>query len=383
MDISIQEIYLEKFKLNVTKHNKKLEVLGISPITYSIKNKRFIKIDKYAETLILDIEVNIPNELEYENWEIIAIREHLPNNLNLIYHINKKIEFNKDWNQLPSICEHCNINRFRKFTYIILEKSTNELKIIGSSCINDYTGHKNFEKSIKSIINSIKSLEGFTYPDDLIKIGSYYRVKFILSLASIIIKKLGWCPSSKGGLTKKAIESFITDPYEFRAKYTKDEINITEEDKDLAIKIIEYINTLDQDSSYISNLKALFSIGRVEKKHFGLIASAVQVYFNSLIKKVEVKSEFFGEKGTRYHDIQLKVHNIKYLTTNQYGYYGIDSYLITFIDENGNIFKWFTSKNNLEINITYKCSFTVKDHSEWNNIKETIINRVKDTTNKK
>jgi hypothetical protein len=97
--------------------------------------------------------------------------------------------------------------------------------------------------------------------------------------------------------------------------------------------------------------------------------SQVEPEVTSEEEKVVSVSQWFGEVGTRYKDLKLKVTFTTGFET-AYGY----SYLNKMEDEKGNVFVWF-SANCLNEGMTYTMNGTVKDHSEYNEVKQTVLTR--------
>lgn len=58
------------------------------------------------------------------------------------------------------------------------------------------------------------------------------------------------------------------------------------------------------------------------------------------------------------------------------GLYGSQN-IYTFEDENGNIYTWFTKTENFDEKEEVFITATVKDHSEYNDVLQTIVTRVK------
>jgi hypothetical protein len=86
-------------------------------------------------------------------------------------------------------------------------------------------------------------------------------------------------------------------------------------------------------------------------------------------EKMVPVSQWFGEIGKRYNALKLTV---KFTTgfDTAYGY----CFLNKMEDEEGNVFVWFSS-NCLETGTTYTMNGTVKDHSEYNEVKQTVLTR--------
>ena len=89
------------------------------------------------------------------------------------------------------------------------------------------------------------------------------------------------------------------------------------------------------------------------------------------LKNLRSKSNWIGEIKER---LELEV---KVLKVSEFeGRYGRGT-RFEFLDNDGNILVWFTnSAKDMKENGQYKIRGTVKDHSEWQGCKQTIINRV-------
>ena len=85
-------------------------------------------------------------------------------------------------------------------------------------------------------------------------------------------------------------------------------------------------------------------------------------------KNASVKDEFYGVIGTRY-DLELTFDKVVHF----------EDYSMYFYHDNENrCFKWSTQNaSTTEVGKTYKMVGTVKDHREYNGVKQTCINRCK------
>lgn len=99
-----------------------------------------------------------------------------------------------------------------------------------------------------------------------------------------------------------------------------------------------------------------------------------------MTKKVEEKaynnSVHVGEEKERI-ETTLTVNRVFPKETN----FGV-TYIYHMNDPNGNYFVWFASTAALEVGETYDVKATVKQHSEFNGVKQTVVTRVKPINNK-
>ena len=96
----------------------------------------------------------------------------------------------------------------------------------------------------------------------------------------------------------------------------------------------------------------------------------IEEFVNSLIYD-ESPSEFIGEIGDRI-DVELTCDKAMPIMNN----YGTN-YFHTFHDDCGNVYVWSTTARLLEVNTVYHIRGTVKEHSIYKNVKQTILSRCK------
>lgn len=82
-------------------------------------------------------------------------------------------------------------------------------------------------------------------------------------------------------------------------------------------------------------------------------------------------SNWYGEVGERFYDLPITVVRVGGCET-MYGW----SNIITFVDENKNLFTWFTSSScSCQKGEKYLLAATIKKHNEYNGEKTTVISR--------
>ena len=151
-------------------------------------------------------------------------------------------------------------------------------------------------------------------------------------------------------------------------------------------EIIEYYNSLEDDSEFIHNIHVMLNEGYVQYKNFGFLCYLPQGYAKHIQKEVEkakraeivLNSKYFGEVGNRYKD--KAIDNVTLVTSweTQYGITHI--YKITLND--GAILTWKTNNGLYLFNDNEKfdkISFTVKEHKEYKGEKQTEVTRCKVT----
>ena len=142
----------------------------------------------------------------------------------------------------------------------------------------------------------------------------------------------------------------------------------------------------------LMNCKAIMAGTVCGVKHFGVLAYAPVAYEVALERERRAavrdakkayeaeRSQYVGEEGQR---IEIEVHTCRLITSweSQYG----KTYLYKMVDDDGNVFIWFASSAFGKFTDDYewvdfkagKVKATVKEHSERDGIKQTVITRCK------
>ena len=126
------------------------------------------------------------------DWEFVASVEHTENG-NVFSGILGIEVPSRYYNSKP-ICEHCNTNRFRKYTYIIRNKKTGEFRQVGKACLKDYTGGMSAE-AVAQYISLFDSMIAGEAPDTGCRIEHYLDKEKYLQYAAETIRLFGYVKS--------------------------------------------------------------------------------------------------------------------------------------------------------------------------------------------
>lgn len=153
----------------------------------------------------------------------------------------------------------------------------------------------------------------------------------------------------------------------------------TEDDKQTAQFIIDEIKKIDNKNfnDYIWNLQSIVEKEYITVKEIGFLASAVKFVMKSKTEsnKTEQKESVFVGSENEKLTMMLKPILISPFES-QWG----RGLMIRFEDENGNILVWFSTsskKEDYQLDVFDKFSFTVKKHEQFKGINQTLITRVK------
>jgi hypothetical protein len=164
--------------------------------------------------------------------------------------------------------------------------------------------------------------------------------------------------------------------------------DIKEETVEIAKEAFNWCKNLtdaDCNTSYLFNLREICRTealsGYVSLS--GMIASLVPTYLRGLENKKRESLQAQGNTGSYLFEVGQRVTETvtvkDHKTYNSYAYNGEEciKHIYTFI-LNGNTLVWFTDKR-LSCNIgdSLKLTGTVKEHKEFNSVKQTIMTRCK------
>lgn len=376
----------------IAKLNKRAKKLGLEEITYvfgkAYIEKRSVLTSnvefpdmppeyKDKNLLVIPVEITGPLVVAYSGWRFVAAITHLGEE-NLIRCI-ADIEVPKKYRTIASNCDHCKVSRRRNDTYVLIKEG--EFVQVGSTCIKDFLG-SNSPDAILSQAEFISDLISYLTACDEEGFGgggggNYFHIETFLSKTNAVIRNHGWLSKTKadeiGGVaTARHVENnlfHMVGGTSATQKYSE----VLDSDKEKAAKIIEWAENLSDEecsSDYMFNVRAIVRSGMVGIKFFGYAASIVAAY-DRMIADLEEKpnSNWVGElKKRMVFELELKKEFV------YESMYGMNSKFI-FSDCSGNVFVWVTSKRSLEVGKKYKVKGTIKQHSEYKGVKQTVLTR--------
>lgn len=330
-------------------------------------------------------------------WKFIASVEHTPKG-NII---NKAcdVEVPERYYTSNSVCEHCNSNRYRKDTYLVMNEETGEFKQVGKSCLKDFTmgmsaeGVAQYTALFEELIQGEAPCGG--------RGESYYPVKEYLMYVAETIKHFGFvrthddCGNYNYDNTRsRAFNYYLID---HGGRFTYEEEKLLREamqrvsfdaqsNAEVAEKVLEWLNAQEGDNNYMHNLKTACSLEFTAYRNLGIIASLYPTYRReveyqekkaekerqrALQQASEQNSTYIGNVGER---IEIDVQSFECVTSWETDYGTTRIY--KFVDTNGNIYTWKTSNYIYEDEVS-KVKGTVKSHTEYRGIKQTEITRCK------
>ena len=323
----------------------------------------------------------------YDGWRVLGCVQRKDGVLQCFFDSGSLIQ---EYKNTDFHCDHCHKSVYRSSVVILENEITKERKVVGTSCVKEFTRgglDGNLIVSIADLSEYIENNLLFMQFDgknanDLDKewfegrgllgnINRGYSVKKVVSCASSLIREYGFHSSQD---MEKATWKFILETMDRYNTY------VTKEDEQEAEDAINWILSLDEDeqnnSSYLFNLYQICKNEFCTERYFGFLASLIPAYRKTVVsKKVKTKSSnYVGNVGDK---ITSNVTITKRLCFDSF--YG-SCYIILMKDSEGNTLKWKTSK---PLNALYRegiqitVTGTVKDHEDYRGEKQTSLIRCK------
>lgn len=373
---------MARLRDRIAKLNKRALKIGVEPVGLTVLNT-YEKKGRVEKHNITYYEISVSGVApKYQGWTFGGTIEHTEAG-NILRAVPGS-EIPEEYRGSAKECGHCQKQRNRKDTYIVIHES-GQVKQLGKSCLKDYTGHVSPEwlAQMAELIDDIEELEGGEYSEESEHSGGARRSSMVPT--DLFMEKVCQAIAIQGGYitSKQAMNSKLmsTANLAFMQFYpTKDNkehiFEVTEESKAKAKEIMQAISNREVNNNFEHNVKVALSSKELERKQAGIAASAVLIFERDLVKKLEFKkrdiSVHLGASGEKMEK-DVTIHK-KFVLDTMYGTMRV----IIMLDDAGNTLVWKTSTDSgLETGDKATVKFTVKKHSEYKGIKQTEVVRLK------
>ena len=320
--------------------------------------------------LVEVFDITIDSEIiRKDGYTVVARIEHLDGG-NIVNTFGEDT-CKPEWSTAEPKCEHCGNNRHRRITFIVRHEDGSE-KQVGRSCLKDYCGiNPDYVMWLNQLQDLILNDDIDHYDFDSRPTPKAYSAVTMLALAKKVLGNQGYIKSGEPNSNRQRM-SELCDNYK-----------PSEAELDEAKKMADEFAAMNNEEicdGMLASIQTLINSGYCKASHFGYLAYApvaYEKYIEQMKRKAErdaeraaeLTSEYVGEVGQR---ITVQLSKMKLLTSwkTMYGY----SYLYKFTDTAGNILMWFASR---AIADCKAIKATVKDHTEHDGVKQTIITRCK------
>ena len=396
----IAEEYIEAVRKKAERITRKAQKYGCS-VTFAEVGEKFERVDDGTESgaLVRFIEVEAEGVARVNGWEYVATVEHTAQG-NIIKKALHDAEIPERYRATPPICEHCNTNRPRSFTYLVRSEA-GEYKQVGKSCLKDYTGGLSVEQV--ALIASLRELgEAYDnyYPSGGAGAKSYYPTAQILAICAETVNRFGYTKADSPDPTKELATAlyWLFGGYEWklweqeRKELRKkcERVGFNEEgDTATACEAVAWLEQQEPYTDYIHNLKTATACEYVTIDKIGLLASLFPTYRRAKERERKeaqraetVKNSAWGGKvGER---ITVKVARCECVASwaNVFNGCLVEASLYRFEDENGNAYVWRTSsplflERGHDPEKVATITGTIKSLDEYKGEKQTTLTRCK------
>lgn len=329
-------------------------------------------------------------------WEFVASVEHTESG-NIYRKAMTGVEIPERYRCSDPFCEHCNTTRARKDTFIV-RNNNGEFKQIGKTCLKDYTN--GMSASVAASIASYRDAFEEAQTAPVTSCGnrkSYIPTMKILKYCTETIRHFGFAKADEFGTSTKerAYRYYMACEYGNamnrkaleNAKKEMEAVGFNADSKqaeEMATAAYNWITAMEDDGSdYLHNLKVATAEEYTTVRRLGLLASLYPAYDREMKKQAERKAQDEGKQTSEYvgsigDKVTVDVKTIRCAGSWEscYGYSVTTTYIYEIIGTDGNVYIWKKSKG---LDEASKISGTVKDHSEYRNIKQTVLTRCRVT----
>lgn len=346
--------------------------------------------------------VDVEGTAKYNGWRFVATLDHHEEG-NVIRAYDTELVIPEKYKTCGPTCEHCNKIRSRKDTYLVYNDETAEFRQVGRSCLKEFTNGLSAE-DVAMFCQWYSEMEkGYAYSGP--SSNSYISVTRFLEYAFECYKHWGYQKSASSfygdyvPVGYRSTRDRVLDYYYINRAMSKqreilkaemDEVGFNPDSEYATTSTeaaLEWIRNEDPDSEYIRNLKVVCSDDYTDFRSLGILVSLTTAYNRHIgqLKAYEEKkraqdaekevSDYISEVGQR---IKVNVKDGLKCVSSWGSIYGM-TYLYKFTDENNNVCIWYSSKGLDDEDLVDTVTGTVKDHSEYNGVKQTVLTRCKVT----
>lgn len=370
---------LTGLEARIAQLNRRCVRLGVAPINLRRGESRMVQLkDKSAVRLV---EVTLTGEAPHLNgWRFLAVLQHLPDG-NIIRGLpwrSDTVDLEK-YRERGPWCEQCNTYRDRKDTYLVQHES-GETKQVGSSCLADFTGSADPHNAaaaaeiLASAHEALDEADSDPLEAEMSGGGNYFPLGRFLRYVCLSVRLRGWRSRSEEGI------AMPTADHAFHLMQEKKGEGVPEPDRDdmalaeAALKWCREELAKGDLNNYEHNLTVACADNFITAREIGITASLIVAYNRHVEKKLlderTANSDYVGQVGQRCRFEGLTVISVRQMTGLRF-----DSYLHRFVDPDGNILIWFSSKDQLKVGKVYAGVATVKEHKVYEGQKQTYLTR--------
>jgi hypothetical protein len=366
----ILEDQINNFKSFVEKKNAKAKKLGCQEISYTIGSPFITKVDD-KEFSVVEVQIS-EDSIKMSGWNVIGSIQFVEG-IPIIMSYKELPDWVRESKQ--TTCNHCNTNRVRNSLVVV--ENDSEIKVVGKTCLADFVGHTSAAQYADMMKWVFEGDEQFD--EEFFDVGNakpVYSVKTVLAIALFDIEKFGYvskqasqereCMSTADGVKGLVIDCANEGLAEIIGADNVGRL------MDKAETIVEFVKNIETSNDYTYNLKTIANAGYIPLRMVGFVASMVPFYNKETEPKVDTKaSEWIGNVGDKKVSFNGKVTKAVSFS----GTYGVSHMFVINCDGNIVMYRtanWFADQGE---EVTFVA--TIKEHSDYNGVKQTVVTRAK------
>ncbi len=372
----IPEQNWKKFQAAIAKLSRKAEKLvgeTINPVVFGYEMK---DVGNGQQVKMFNVLLGGP-KVGIAGWSFLALLDHSNKEVGNIVRTVPGKTLPQRFYTSTSACDHCNVNRFRRDTYVIENDTTGEVKQVGSTCLKDFLQHDSADRIAK-----LAELMGYAaecargFRDTVGEDRRYVDLELYLQFVASDIRNHGRFVSRSEAYNTGFPSTANRAMNNLHAHSAVDMIN--DSDRALAADAARWAQSLGEDgrtlNDYTHNIKVIAASGFIEHRSIGFAASIVSSFLRSQQRVVISQpsaSKFLGQEGDKLL-LNVEITALREIET-QYGF----SWLHTAVTDQGDVVKTFASKKLASVGDRGVLKGTVKKHETYNKIDGTILTRCK------
>lgn len=377
---------LPRFMVKLDKLNRKAARLGYGPITakeLGVWHRRYTDEITGIKRAIAYVRVVVTGDTPMiGGWRFVATLQHL-DGVNMVRTI-PGVELPEAYRTAEPACDHCQLDRQRKDTYVIYNASTDTYKQVGRSCLGDFTGSNNPHSAARYaewLAQIAEMADDESDPMDRRAAREVPTDVFVAHVAALI-DRYGW--TSRGAAQYDPAKIATADRawawIDGDQAFDK-EPKPTDADRDTAVAALDWVAGIDPLSAndYLWNLYAACDQDWLNYRTAGIVASVIGAHRRA-VEAADTRGNAVDLSGSDWRGA-IKGREVWTLTLiaeiPTEGFYGL-TVIHKFVDDSGNLFVWFSSgwpKAEMAVWQTYRIKGTVKAHDTYNGIKQTVLTR--------
>lgn len=396
---SVPEKNIAKLRVTLDKLVKKAAKLSVGAVSYAVGEFKDVvsnETDAFGnafERWTRYYAVAVTGERPVlSGWEFVATLQHAGEAGNVLRCI-PGVELPKEFRNAAPACSHCKVQRRRIDTFVVRNEA-GEHKQIGRNCVQDFVGGKDPQEVAKLAeylqlaADACGESEGAIGGREVVRFGNLV----FMAQAAAVIRTLGFISRTKAReayepmqATSDTVFELLEPSREQRQTRQWQELSklceVTEADIKVANETIDWVAAKRGDETlndYFFNLTVVLGGESIDVRGMGLAASAVSVYLREIGRqaeaairaKAQANSVHVGEVGKR-SDFDVTVTGV----ISKDGQWGT-THITKMLTKEGNVLTWFASSGSpLEVGQSFRITGTVKDHGEFQGVKQTIVSR--------